>query len=100
MITSIKKENDRIQATVSGRFTTDEAAGFLKKIEPLTGEDFTELTIDLSGLEFISSAGLRCMVMLLKTCEAKNAELRLKNMTSQIKDIFNLTALTDKFNIE
>ena len=86
--------------TLSGRFTTDEAAGFLKDIEPLMEERRADVSMDLAGLDFISSAGIRCFVMLLKACNANESTLTLKNLTPQIKDILTLTALIDKFKLE
>ena len=100
MVTTLNKENGKTTAAVKGRFTTNEAAGFLKDIEPLVNEKFEEITLDLSELEFISSAGIRCFVMLLKSCNANGSKLTLKNLTPQLKDIFTLTALIDKFNVE
>lgn len=86
--------------TVKGRLSTDEAAGFLKDIEPAMEESGADITMDLSGLEFISSAGIRCFIILLKTCQSKGSTLKLTNLTPPIKNIFTLTSLTDKFGIE
>ena len=100
MKTILSTSGSTITATVTGRFTTDEAAGFLRDIEPLTEERRAEVYMDLSGLDFISSAGIRCFVMLLKACKANESTLTLKNLTPQIKDIFTLTSLIDKFKVE
>lgn len=99
MDTQIQKDANTLDVTVKGRLTTDEAVAFLKDIEPLMNENHAVITMDLGGLEFISSAGIRCFVMLLQACKAKESTLRLKNLTPQIKNIFSLTALLDKFEI-
>lgn len=99
METQIQKEANVIDVTVKGRLTTDEAVGFLKDIEPLMNESQARIIMDLDGLEFISSAGIRCFVMLLQACKAKGSTLCLKNLSPQIKNIFSLTALLDKFEI-
>ena len=100
MKTEIKTEGKTVNVTVSGRFTSDEAAPFLKSIDSLMDARQAEIVMDLSGLDFISSAGIRCFVMLLKACEANGSSLCLRNLTPQLKDIFTLTALIDKFHIE
>ena len=100
MDTVIKKEGNVFLVTVNGRFTTDEATGFAKAAQPLMQEKSAAVVMDLAGLDFISSAGLRCLVMLLKACDANATELRLKNLTPQLKDILTLTALIDKFKVE
>lgn len=100
METKITKNEGLTLLKVEGRLMTDQAAGFLKDIEPIMQESGADIVVDLSGLEFISSAGIRCFVMLLKSCQAKGSRLRLKDLTPQIRNIFSLTALLDKFEIE
>lgn len=96
----ITTKDDSILVEVSGRLMTDEAAGFLKDIEPLMQASKSHITMDLSGLEFISSAGIRCFVMLLKSCEARGNTLTLTNLPEPIRNIFAMTALLDKFGIK
>ena len=100
MNTEVQANGKSVTVTINGRFTTDEAAKFLKSIEPVMDTRQAEIVVDLSDLDFISSAGIRCFVMLLKACDANGSTLCLKNLTSQLKDIFTLTALIDKFHIE
>lgn len=100
MDTIINKKEDSIVVSVKGRLTTDEASGFLKDIEPLMAESKATIVMDLSELEFISSAGIRCFIMLLQGCKSKESVLRLRNLTPQIKNIFILTALLDRFEVE
>ena len=100
MNTEITTEGKKITAVLNGRFTTDETERFLKTVEPLMNASQSEIVMDLSGLDFISSAGIRCFVMLLKAVEANESTLSLKNLTPQIKDIFSLIGLIDKFRIE
>ena len=100
MNTEIKTNGKTIDITIVGRFSTDEAEGFLAAVKPVMETRQAEVTMELSQLDFISSAGIRCFIMLLKACNANGSSLRLKNLTHQLKDIFTLTALIDKFHIE
>ena len=101
MDTILTRDANQTIVCIKGRFATDEAASFLKKIDPLMQKDSVEeVVMDLAELEFISSAGIRCFVMFLKACEVNGSTLRLRNLTPQLKDIFSLTALLDKFTIE
>ena len=97
MTTKLTREGADATVTVCGRFTSNEAE---QDIESLTSNRLENITIDLSGMDYISSAGIRCFVMLLKSCNAGGTRLTLKNLTPQIKDIFSLTSLLDKFNVE
>lgn len=100
METLVNMNGGNAEVCVKGRLSTDEAAGFLKAIEPLMNESGIRVVMDLGGLEFISSAGIRGFIMLLKACQSKGSTLVLKNLTPQIESIFRLTALLDKFQIE
>ena len=100
MKTTVVKNGKEIAVSLDGRFTTDVTTEFLKDIESLMEERHLEITMDLGSLEFISSAGIRCFVMLLKACTANESTLCLKNLTPQIRDIFTLTSLIDKFKVE
>ena len=100
MNTEIKTNGKAIEVSIVGRFSTDEAERFLSAIKPVMEASQSEIVMNLGQLDFISSAGIRCFVMLLKACDANGSSLRLKNLTPQLKDISTLTALIDKFHIE
>ena len=56
----------------------------------------TELTIDMSALEYVSSAGLRQIVAAHKKM---NGNLTIRNVSAEIMDVFNMTGFSDHFNI-
>ena len=56
----------------------------------------TELTIDMSALEYISSAGLRPIVAAHKKM---NGNLTIKNVSAEIMDVFNMTGFSKRLNI-
>jgi anti-anti-sigma factor len=56
----------------------------------------TELILDLSGLEYISSAGLRQIVAAHK--KMKGA-LTIKNVSAEIMDVFAMTGFDKHLNI-
>ena len=64
-----KTEGEALKLTVSGRLDTSTAAKLEAEVERI-GEDVSNLIIDLKGLEYISSAGLR---VLLSTQKQRSA---------------------------
>ena len=100
METYIEREENRATISIKGRFTADEAQNFIKITDDLKQEQLSEILMDLSELEFISSAGIRCFVLMLKACEKSGTVLRMKNLTPQVREIFTLTTLIDKFNVQ
>ena len=57
------------------------------------------LVLDLAGVDYISSAGLRVIVAAHKEMEAKGG-LVLRNLNRNVSDIIRLTGFDKKLNIE
>lgn len=55
--------------------------------------------IDLAGLEYISSAGLRILVATQKLASRKGGTMRLLYPNDDILDIFEMTGLSDVMTI-
>ena len=72
--------------------TAPELGAALDKLEA----EVTELTIDMSELEYISSAGLRQIVAAHKKM---NGNLTIKNVSAEIMDVFNMTGFSKRLNI-
>lgn len=98
MGTSIYTEGDKTVITVTGRLDTISSPEFDKAIAALP-DNTGDIVIDCSGMEYISSAGLRSFISLLKTRKAAGKQLTLKSLPSSIKSIFDMTGFTSLFCI-
>lgn len=58
-----------------------------------------KLVLEFEGLEYISSAGLRILLMTQKTMN-KQGELILKNVNDTVLEIFEVTGFVDLLTIE
>lgn len=58
------------------------------------------LIFDLAQLTYVSSAGLRVLLMAQKTMNAKKGNMIIRNCSEDIMDIFDVTGFTDILNIE
>lgn len=87
---------DEAVLRVDGWLDTQTSPELLSAIEGL-GDTVTSLTLDFSGLEFISSAGLR--VILIATKKMKGA-LVIKNVSARIMNIFKITGLDQNIKLE
>jgi len=76
--------------TLNGRLDTANAPLLERKIRQW-GNEITELILDFSGLEYISSMGLRVLLQAKKTLKAENRNLIIKNMGDSIREIFEMT---------
>lgn len=87
---------DEAVLRVDGWLDTQTSPELLSAIEGL-GDTVTSLTLDFSGLEFISSAGIR--VILIATKKMKGA-LVIKNVSARIMSIFKITGLDQNIKLE
>jgi anti-sigma B factor antagonist len=76
--------------TLTGRLDTANAPLLEQKIKQW-GEDITELELDFSGLEYISSMGLRVLLQAKKAFKEKGRQLVIKNMGDSIREVFQMT---------
>jgi anti-anti-sigma factor len=78
-----------------GRLDTTQAPLAIQALEPLSGE----VTVDLSGLEYISSAGLGVFIVTHNRLTASGGSLALINPTDHIRHIFHLARLEQVLTI-
>lgn len=55
--------------------------------------------IDLAGLGYVSSAGLRVLLMAAKRAKAQNRKLALCGLSSQITEVFEMSGFAKLFEI-
>ena len=51
-------------------------------------------------MSFVSSAGLRVLLMLQKKCNAQGKEMKLVHVKSSIMEVFDMTGFSGMLNIE
>lgn len=99
MLTITKnQEGSKLNVTVIGRVDTNTAPQLDNDIsQSLDG--ITELVLDFAQTEYVSSAGLRVLLALYKTMNAKQGKLVLCKVNHTITDMFIATGLIDFFEI-
>ncbi len=80
---------------LTGRIDSSNAAETEQKINAQIGADTEELTLDASGLEYISSAGLRVILRLKKA----NNTTKVVNCNSEVYEIFDMTGFTEMMEV-
>ena len=92
------KNGETLELAVKGRVDTTTSPELEAKIEQ-EREGVKKIVFNFTDLEYISSAGLR---VLLKTAQSLDDmdDMVVKNVNSDILDIFEVTGFTDILNIE
>lgn len=86
--------------TLIGRIDTANSTEFDAAIAPIVASDMSNVVLDCEKLSYISSSGLRIFLTLQKTALAKKGHLRIRNMNSEIKNVFNMTGFSKLFQFE
>ena len=96
----IKKNvnNGVLSVSVSGRIDTATAPSLENELKDSVG-DCESLVLDFSEVNYISSAGLRVLLLSHKAMSRKGG-LKLKNVTEPIMEILEVTGFTDILDIE
>ncbi len=95
-----KLEDGALLIALEGELDTLSSPDFEELLEPLLAEA-QSLTLDFEKLEYISSAGLRVLLAAEQTMEEKGAErVRVVNMNSTVRNIFDITGFTDVLAVE
>ena len=96
---NIKKERmeGELSLALSGRLDTTTAPELEKELgRSLAG--VTRLVLDLAGLEYISSAGLRVLLSTQKVMN-RQGNMRLVHVNETIMEIFEVTGFADILTI-
>ena len=92
----VSNQGEVYEIALSGWLDTATAPMLGEKLAEIP-DGVTELVLDLEGLEYTSSAGVRQIVTAYKQM---NGNLKLKNVCPEIKDVFKMTGLDKRLNIE
>ena len=93
MTIEIKKSAAETVIEIVGRLDTITAPALDKTINEDIA-DTKNLVLDLKGLEYISSAGLRVLLGAQKKMQ-KIGSMKVKNVCQEVMDVFEMTGFAD-----
>ncbi len=92
-----QQEGNHLTLMLEGRMDTATAPELETIIRELP-ETVTELVIDLQKLDYMSSSGLRVLLLAQKTM-LRQGELIVQNVNGAISEIFEITGFSDILTI-
>ncbi len=94
----IKKDGSRMTAEISGRIDTNTAPEAENTIlEELSG--VSDLILDFTNVDYISSAGLRVLLLCYKAM-LKQGTMIVLNVNDVVREILDVTGFSDILTIE
>ena len=89
---------DSLTLRVEGRVDTTNAKEF-EEIITNSLDGVKNLIMDFESLEYISSAGLRVILMVIKTMK-KQGSMSVINANEMVKEIFEVTGFSDLMEVK
>lgn len=95
---NIEKNDSTVNVAVTGRIDTTTAPQLEEAILPEI-DGASEVVIDFKNLEYISSAGLRLLLMLQKKMNAASGSFKILNVNDFVMEVFEMTGFKDILTI-
>ncbi len=90
-------DGENVTINISGRLDTQTAPELEQELDVVLA-DCKDLTLDMTALEYVSSAGLRVILKAQKTMNTKGS-MKLTNVNESIMEIFDITGFIDILTI-
>lgn len=90
-IKELKREYDFLTATLSGRMDAITATDFTDQMGIWIEAGLKSFIIDCSALDYISSAGLRAILVTAKKIKTINGSLQLAALQENVHNVFSIS---------
>ena len=99
MKADIQVKGEHMTMTLEGRLDTLTAPELQKELEGYKLGELSEIVLDLSKLEYISSAGLRVLLQAFRSMKMGGV-MRITNANPITKKVFDVTGFNSIFTFE
>jgi anti-anti-sigma factor len=82
-----------------GRLDTDSSSDLELALQDLRAAGSKHFVIDMDEIGYVSSAGLRVLLMLAKQLEGGKGSMRISGLNPQVKQVFDIAGFTKLFAI-
>ncbi|WP_320044908.1 STAS domain-containing protein [uncultured Desulfobacter sp.] len=96
---NIDERPDALVVSVAGKIDASNSPKVEKEIATYTASVQKVVILDLWGVEYMSSAGLRVVLVFAKNLKAKGQDLIISGLQGHVKDVFELSGLYSIFKI-
>lgn len=96
-------DNGNLQVSLEGRLDTVTSPEFQNQLNSVTGGSLKNVhtfVLDLANLSYLSSAGLRAILMIQKEMNSCGGKFIIKNVTQDVQSVFEVTGFCQILDIE
>ena len=97
---TINEQAGRLVAALVGDFDNVASSQAKRCLEPVFERTDCDIIIDCTELNYISSSGLRIILDIFKHTRRNEKKTILKNLSEDVKEVFNLSGFLQLFTME
>lgn len=90
----------QIVMKLSGELDAGAGKAARKALTAAYADGAAELTVDLSGLQYLDSQGLGALITALRVVRERGGDIRVVGARSRVRQIFEVTGLARVFGLE
>ena len=99
MEVKFNKQDSTLTVAISGNIDTVTAPELDAKLQENLS-DVKDLVLDFAAVDYISSAGLRVILMTNQLMEDVDGNMTVKNVNEDVRDVFEMTGFDSLLNLE
>ena len=90
--------NSTVRCVVEGELDLASQSAALEELIPAIERARGAVVLDLSGVEFIDSTGLRVLLACKNRAEESSTQLLLASVSRAVRQLFDVTKMGDRFD--
>jgi anti-sigma B factor antagonist len=95
----VTDQSDCCVVSVTGRIDTLTSPDFKTGMDELVSAGAKMIVLDCSDLEYVSSAGLRVILIAAKAAKAAGGDLKCCSMQNMVKQVFDISGFSKMISI-
>jgi anti-anti-sigma factor len=85
--------------TARGRLDGAASGPFADRVQELIVAERPKLLVDFAGIDFVTSAGLRAVLLILKKVKSMNGAFALCNVQKPVREVLDITGFAGMIDI-
>jgi len=96
-----KTQNDsELTMVISGRLDTNAAPKLIDEMNECLNENVKTFVLDMADCDYVASSGLRAILGAQKKMNSLQGTMIVKNVVSDVMEVFEMTGFADILNFE
>ena len=83
-----------------GRLDTSASSQVQQEVQPIIDDIKSDIILDCTKLDYISSSGLRIFLSILKSAKPLNKHVYIKGLNNDLRQVFTMTGFINLFEFK